>query len=111
MMTNPETERVRLWQWVKKNPAPALTITGAFFYAVLLVPATFFYTRLGTAPAEVGFTYIGVLSGSVLEAGIAILVLAFALYLVSIIVFCIVAVVVVPFILAPVIRGLLESGS
>jgi hypothetical protein len=62
--------------WLKGLGVLTLTLVGIIIYICVAAPATIFYTRLGTTPDEVGITYIGLLSGSLL--GIILMILALA---------------------------------
>lgn len=63
--------------WLKGLGVLTLSLLGIILYICVAAPATIFYTRLGTTPDEVGITYIGLLSGSLL--GIILMIIALAL--------------------------------
>src|SRR5215469_4308174 len=53
--------------WVKESGLLAITVIGFGLYFFLSIPATLFYSQLGTTPGEVGITYVNLLSGSTFE--------------------------------------------
>lgn len=68
MPPTPTSSRRELIEWFKGSGLLVVTLAGIFLYIVFSVPATIFYTRLGTTPSEVGITYTSLLSGSTLGA-------------------------------------------
>jgi hypothetical protein len=68
-------------QWIKESGLLAVTVVGLLIYFVLSIPATLFYTRLGTSPGEVGLNYANLLSGSTFELLVIFILLAGAVIL------------------------------
>jgi hypothetical protein len=67
-----------MFTWLRSNTVVALTLLGLLTYAMFSIPADFFYAELGTTPAEVGYTYSTILSGSTLGA---LVIVGFILYI------------------------------
>lgn len=65
--------------WIKESGLLAITVIGFGLYFFLSIPATLFYSRLGTTPGEVGITYVNLLSGSTFELLIIFISLASAI--------------------------------
>lgn len=81
LVSSSETSaRPQVLEWLKEGGLVAITITGLLLYVFLSLPATVFYTRLGTSPGEVGITYVSLLSGSTVEL-LAILIILTAIFL------------------------------
>jgi hypothetical protein len=117
--------------WLKGLGVLTLTLLGIILYICVAAPATIFYTRLGTTPDEVGITYIGLLSGSLL--GIILMIIALAVVFaicssfvrlrgedvkdsirrrrMAILIFCIVVILVFPSVLAFLQAGEVKKGS
>ena len=83
MSSTSSSTRTQVLDWLKEGGLVAVTVTGLLLYFFLSVPATVFYTRLGTSPGEVGITYVSLLSGSTLELLAILLILTAALLLVA----------------------------
>jgi hypothetical protein len=69
-----------LLQWTKENTLAALTILGILVYVVFSIPASYFYSLLGTTPSEVGMTYTTIVSDSTFGLLLIVAVLAIILY-------------------------------
>lgn len=65
-------------EWIKESGLLAVTVVGLLIYFFLSIPATLFYSRLGTSPGEVGLNYANLLSGSTFELLIIFIMLASA---------------------------------
>lgn len=68
-------------EWIKESGILAITVTGLALYFFLSIPATLFYSRLGTTPEEVGINYVNLLSGSTFELLVIFVLLASGVFL------------------------------
>lgn len=82
MSNKSNLSRIDVLELLKGSGLLAVTITGILLYLFLSVPATFFYARLGVSPAEVGITYVSLLSGSTIEI-LTVLVILTAAFLLA----------------------------
>jgi hypothetical protein len=64
--------------WVRESGLLAVTVIGLILYFFLSIPATLFYSQLGTTPGEVGLNYVNLLSGSTFELLVISILLAIA---------------------------------
>ena len=64
--------------WVRDSGLLAVTVIGLIIYFFLSIPATLFYSQLGTTPGEVGLNYVNLLSGSTFELLVISILLAVA---------------------------------
>jgi hypothetical protein len=64
--------------WVRESGLLAVTVVGLIIYFFLSIPATLFYSQLGTTPGEVGLNYVNLLSGSTFELLVISILLAVA---------------------------------
>lgn len=67
-------------EWIKESGILAVTLTGLALYFFLSIPATLFYSQLGTTPGEVGINYVNLLSGSTYEMLVIFVVLAIGVF-------------------------------
>ena len=68
-------------EWIKESGLLAVTVAGLALYFFLSIPATLFYSQLGTTPEEVGINYVNLLSGSTYELLVISIALASAILL------------------------------
>jgi hypothetical protein len=83
MSAKPSSSRIEILEWLKSGGLLVVTVIGILLYFLFSVPATVFYSRLGTNPGEVGITYVSLLSGSTVEIAIILPFLAVALIIVA----------------------------
>ncbi|WP_330271897.1 hypothetical protein OG205_33400 [Lentzea sp. NBC_00516] len=62
----------RIAEWMRDGGAVAVTLAGIALYVALRLPSAIFYARLGTTPEAAGITYLTLLTGSTLGAGLTI---------------------------------------
>ena len=70
-----------MWNWLKSNAAPTITILGVLIYVMFLIPETLFYDNLRTTPSEVGLTYFSALTRAVPGLVVALVLLVVYLFL------------------------------
>src|ERR1700690_670576 len=63
-------------EWIKESGLLAVTVLGLILYFILSIPATLFYSQLGTTTGEVGINYVNLLSSSTFELLVIFAVLA-----------------------------------
>jgi hypothetical protein len=71
-------DKTKSLAWIKESGLLAVTLTGLTLYFFLSIPATLFYSQLGTTPGEVGINYVNLLSSSTFELLVIFVVLALA---------------------------------
>lgn len=63
-------------RWIRESGILVVTVTGLALYFFLSIPATLFYSQLGTTPGEVGINYVNLLSSSTFELLVIFVLLA-----------------------------------